>query len=163
MNTESVELTYSLQQMAPDLPPIHVTSDRQVRNLLEITKTHESRHANHKTDHKQNYYRSFLYKDKLRLHLIWKKTLSEDFQEVQTTYRRLPGSPDDFQEVKMTSRKSRRLPGSQDDFQEVQTTEMEVVWKTSWKSSSALYFRRLTDKSSHKSSRSEKSAYQIHI
>ncbi|KAF3501860.1 hypothetical protein F2Q69_00043899 [Brassica cretica] len=43
MNTESVELTYSLQQMAPDLPPIHVTSDRQVRNLLEITKTHEVR------------------------------------------------------------------------------------------------------------------------
>ncbi|KAL0691609.1 hypothetical protein Bca4012_091288 [Brassica carinata] len=25
---------------APDTPPIHVTSDRQVRNLLEITKTH---------------------------------------------------------------------------------------------------------------------------
>ncbi|KAF2540166.1 hypothetical protein F2Q70_00035545 [Brassica cretica] len=43
MNTESVELTYSLQQMAPDLPLIHVTSDRQVRNLLEITKTHEVR------------------------------------------------------------------------------------------------------------------------
>ncbi|KAG5410403.1 hypothetical protein IGI04_006722 [Brassica rapa subsp. trilocularis] len=43
MNTEFVELTYSLQQMAPDLPPIHVTSDRQVRNLLEITKTHEVR------------------------------------------------------------------------------------------------------------------------
>ncbi|KAF2591109.1 hypothetical protein F2Q70_00039549 [Brassica cretica] len=43
MNTESVELSYSLQQMAPDLPPIHVTSDRQVRNLLEITKTHEVR------------------------------------------------------------------------------------------------------------------------
>jgi len=43
MNTESVELTYSLQQMAPDLPPIHVTSDRQVQNLLEITKTHEVR------------------------------------------------------------------------------------------------------------------------
>ncbi|KAG5389645.1 hypothetical protein IGI04_031186 [Brassica rapa subsp. trilocularis] len=43
MNTESVELTYSLQHMTPDLPPIHVTSDRQVRNLLEITKTHEVR------------------------------------------------------------------------------------------------------------------------
>ncbi|KAF3560909.1 hypothetical protein DY000_02015195 [Brassica cretica] len=43
MNTESVELTYSLQQMTPDLPPIHVTSDRQVWNLLEITKTHEVR------------------------------------------------------------------------------------------------------------------------
>ncbi|KAF3529666.1 hypothetical protein DY000_02038749 [Brassica cretica] len=43
MNTESVELTYSLQHMAPDLPPIHVISDRQVRNLLEITKTHELR------------------------------------------------------------------------------------------------------------------------
>ncbi|KAF2548297.1 hypothetical protein F2Q70_00021711 [Brassica cretica] len=26
MNTESVELTYSLQQMVPDLPPIHVTT-----------------------------------------------------------------------------------------------------------------------------------------
>ncbi|KAF3599248.1 hypothetical protein F2Q69_00036296 [Brassica cretica] len=46
MNTESVQLAYSLpeammQQMAPDTPPIHVTSDRQVRNLLEIAKTHE--------------------------------------------------------------------------------------------------------------------------
>ena len=43
INTESVELSYSLQQMAPDLPPIHVTNDRQVWNLLEITKTHEVR------------------------------------------------------------------------------------------------------------------------
>ncbi|KAG5400659.1 hypothetical protein IGI04_015266 [Brassica rapa subsp. trilocularis] len=91
-------------------------------------KANESRHAIHKTDHKQNYYRSFLYKDKLGLHLIWKKTLSEDFQEVQTTFR-----------------KSRRLSGSPDDFQEeVPPTEVEVVWKTSWKSSSALYSRRLT-------------------
>ncbi|KAF3552859.1 hypothetical protein F2Q69_00016486 [Brassica cretica] len=73
--------------------------------------------------------------------------------------RKLPGSPDDFQEVQTTSRKSRRLPGSPDDFQEVQTTKIEVVWKTSWKSSSALYFRRLTGKSSQKSSRSEKPAY----
>ncbi|KAF8095176.1 hypothetical protein N665_0339s0046 [Sinapis alba] len=46
MNTKVVELTYSLpeammQQMAPtSFPPIHVTSDRQVRNLIEITKTH---------------------------------------------------------------------------------------------------------------------------
>ncbi|KAF3580896.1 hypothetical protein DY000_02035073 [Brassica cretica] len=38
----------------------------------------------------------------------------------------------------------RRLPGSPEDFQEVQTTAMKVVWKTSWKSCSALYFRRLT-------------------
>ncbi|KAF2567325.1 hypothetical protein F2Q68_00026908 [Brassica cretica] len=48
MNTESVELAYSLpeammQRMAPDTPPIRVTSDRQVRNLLEITKMHEVR------------------------------------------------------------------------------------------------------------------------
>ncbi|KAF3588493.1 hypothetical protein F2Q69_00027779 [Brassica cretica] len=48
MNTESVELAYSLpeammQHMAPDTPPVHVTSDRQVQNLLEITKTHEVR------------------------------------------------------------------------------------------------------------------------
>ncbi|KAF3571299.1 hypothetical protein F2Q69_00060140 [Brassica cretica] len=43
LSEESVELTYSLQQMAPDLPSIHVTSDRQVQNLLEITKTHEVR------------------------------------------------------------------------------------------------------------------------
>ncbi|WZZ36473.1 hypothetical protein YC2023_019874 [Brassica napus] len=40
---------------------------------------------------------------------------------------------------------------------------LEVVWKISWKSSSALYFRRLTGKSSQKSSRSEKPAYQIQI
>ncbi|KAF3537615.1 hypothetical protein F2Q69_00020015 [Brassica cretica] len=45
MNTESVELTNSLQQMVPDLPLIHVTSDLQVRNLLEITKMHEVRLA----------------------------------------------------------------------------------------------------------------------
>ncbi|KAG5397432.1 hypothetical protein IGI04_019322 [Brassica rapa subsp. trilocularis] len=29
--------------LAPDTPPIHVTSDRQVRNLLEITKTYDVR------------------------------------------------------------------------------------------------------------------------
>src|SRR5690606_41141359 len=43
MSTESVEITYSLpaeMMQAPDTPPIHFTSDRQVRNLLEITKTH---------------------------------------------------------------------------------------------------------------------------
>ena len=46
MSTESVEITYSLpaeMMMAPDTLPIHVTSDRQVRNLLEITKTHSVR------------------------------------------------------------------------------------------------------------------------
>ncbi|CAN6983752.1 unnamed protein product, partial [Brassica oleracea var. botrytis] len=42
---EKVELTYSLpdvilQQMAPDTPLMHVTSDRQVRNLIELAKTH---------------------------------------------------------------------------------------------------------------------------
>ncbi|KAF3557791.1 hypothetical protein F2Q69_00013667 [Brassica cretica] len=64
--------------------------------------------------------------------------LPDDFQEVAGSL------PDDFQEVfQTTSRKSsRRLPGSlPDNFQ-------EVVQKTSWKSSSALYFRRLTGKSS---------------
>jgi len=43
MSTKSVEITYSLpaeMMQAPDTPPIHVTSDRQVQNLLEITKTH---------------------------------------------------------------------------------------------------------------------------
>nr|VDD59936.1 unnamed protein product [Brassica oleracea] len=48
MNTYSVQLAYLLpeammQRMAPDTPPIHVTSDRQVRNLLEIAKMHEVR------------------------------------------------------------------------------------------------------------------------
>ncbi|KAF2573132.1 hypothetical protein F2Q70_00004388 [Brassica cretica] len=42
---EKVVLTYSLpdvilQQMAPDTPPMHVTNDRQVRNLIELAKTH---------------------------------------------------------------------------------------------------------------------------
>ncbi|KAF3520079.1 hypothetical protein DY000_02059836 [Brassica cretica] len=44
-----------------------------------------------------------------------------------------------------TSRNFRRLPGSPDDFEEVQTTEMEVVWKTSWKSSGRLPGSRLED------------------
>ena len=70
------------------------------------------------------------------------------YQNVQIYYERVTSSGD-FHEVQ-------RLPWSPDDFQEVQTTEMEVVWKTSWKSSSALYFRRLTCKSVQKSSRSEK-------
>ncbi|WZZ07963.1 hypothetical protein YC2023_093884 [Brassica napus] len=102
--------------------------------------------------HKQNYYRSFFYKDKLGLHLIWKKTLSKDFQKIQTTSRksrRLPGSPDDFQEVQTTSRKSRRLPGSPDDFQEVQTTEMEVSRPKSLPDLKTLHIK----------SRSEKPAY----
>ena len=32
-----------MQQMASEFPPTHVTSDIQVMNLLEITKTHEVR------------------------------------------------------------------------------------------------------------------------
>ncbi|KAG5409539.1 hypothetical protein IGI04_005858 [Brassica rapa subsp. trilocularis] len=78
----------------------------------------------------------------------------DDFLEVQTTSwksRLLPGNPDDFLEVQTTSRKSRRLPGSPDDFvrrlpDDFQTTS-----------------RRLTGKSSQKSSRSEKPAHQIQI
>ncbi|KAF2587712.1 hypothetical protein F2Q70_00036054 [Brassica cretica] len=47
-NREVVDFTYSLpedmmQQMAPDTPPIHVISDRQVWNLIEICKTHDVR------------------------------------------------------------------------------------------------------------------------
>ena len=42
---EKVVLTYSLpdvilQQMALDTPPMHITNDRQVRNLIELAKTH---------------------------------------------------------------------------------------------------------------------------
>ncbi|KAG5387053.1 hypothetical protein IGI04_038523 [Brassica rapa subsp. trilocularis] len=70
----------------------------------------ESIHAIHKTDHKQNYYRSFIYKDKLGFHLS---------RQDQTTFkksRRLLRSPDDFQETtfRRLYRKFRRLP---DDFQ----------------------------------------------
>ncbi|WZZ27103.1 hypothetical protein YC2023_010504 [Brassica napus] len=99
----------------------------------------------------------------------------EDFQEVQTRLTgSLPGTHlEDFLEFwkKVRPLYNRRLPNeeksdiktyqnaqicyeretSSEDFQEVQTT--------SWKSSSALYFRRLTSKSSQKSSRSEKPAY----
>ncbi|KAG5377375.1 hypothetical protein IGI04_041971 [Brassica rapa subsp. trilocularis] len=83
----------------------------------------------------------------------------DDFLEVQTTSwksRRLPGSPDDFLEVQTTSWKSRRLPGSPDDFLEVQTTLSEDF---DFQTTS----RRLTGKSSQKSSRSEKPAHQIQI
>ncbi|WZY72707.1 hypothetical protein YC2023_004947 [Brassica napus] len=82
----------------------------------------ESIHAIHKTDHKQNYYRSFIYKDKLGFHLS---------RQDQTTFkksRRLPGSSDDF---------ARRLLGSSDDFQmtlqEVQTTSRRLTSKSSQK------------------------------
>ncbi|KAG5410980.1 hypothetical protein IGI04_007299, partial [Brassica rapa subsp. trilocularis] len=42
---EKVALTYSLpdvilQQMTPDTPPMRVTNDKQVRNLIELDKTH---------------------------------------------------------------------------------------------------------------------------
>ncbi|KAF3598890.1 hypothetical protein F2Q69_00037094 [Brassica cretica] len=154
MNTGSVELTYSLQQMVPNLPPIHVTSDRQVRNLLEITKTHEVRLA------VDDLHGSLLVNAETYMEIIllqrqaWTPLdMEEDF------VRRLPGSPEDFLEVvwKTSWKSSGRLPGSRlEDF-------LEVVWKTSWKSSSALCFRRLTGKSSQKSSRSEKPAYQIQI
>src|SRR5690606_29510429 len=43
MSSKSVEITYSLppeMMHAPNTPPIHLTSDRQVRNLFELTKTH---------------------------------------------------------------------------------------------------------------------------
>ncbi|XP_056861933.1 uncharacterized protein LOC130509764 isoform X2 [Raphanus sativus] len=43
MRSVTVEISYSLpaeMMMTPSSPPIHVTSDRQVRNLLEILKTH---------------------------------------------------------------------------------------------------------------------------
>ncbi|XP_018458790.1 uncharacterized protein LOC108829678 [Raphanus sativus] len=48
MNREVVDFTYTLpeqmmQQKAQDTPHIHVTSDRQVRNLVEICKTHDVR------------------------------------------------------------------------------------------------------------------------
>ena len=68
--------------------------------------------------------------------------------------RRLPWSPDDFQEVKTTSRKSRRLPGSPDDFVRRLPRSPDDFQTTS---------RRLTGKSSQKSSRSEKHAHQIQI
>ena len=71
--------------------------------------------------------------------------------------RRLPWSPDDFLEVQTTSWKSRRLPGSPDDFLEVQTTLSEDFQEVQTTS------RWLTGKSSKKSSRSEKPAYQIQI
>ncbi|VVA99242.1 unnamed protein product [Arabis nemorensis] len=40
-----VEITYSLpesmlQHMAPDTPPMHVTNDRQVQNLIELSRAH---------------------------------------------------------------------------------------------------------------------------
>ena len=56
-----------------------------------------------------------------------------------------------------TSMKSRRLPGSPDEFLEVQTTLSEDFQEVQTTS------RRLTGKSSKKSSRSEKPAYQIQI
>ncbi|KAG5378452.1 hypothetical protein IGI04_026294, partial [Brassica rapa subsp. trilocularis] len=163
----------------------------------------ESRHAIHKTYHKQNYYRSFLYKDKLGFHLsrqdqtTFKKSRRllrspDDFQETTSrrlyrksrrllgspddfhttnrtlynkklpneeksdirTYQNAQKNPDDFLEVQTTSWKSRRLPGSPDDFVRRLPRSPDDFQTTS---------RRLTGKSSQKSSRSEKPAHQIQI
>ncbi|KAF8093887.1 hypothetical protein N665_0375s0006 [Sinapis alba] len=45
LEAEVVELTYLLPEAIrhQDTPPIHVTSDRQVQNLIEITKMHDVR------------------------------------------------------------------------------------------------------------------------
>ncbi|KAG5383526.1 hypothetical protein IGI04_034996 [Brassica rapa subsp. trilocularis] len=93
-------------------------------------------------NHKQNYYRSFLYKDKLGVHLIWKKTLSEDFQKVQTTLRKsrrlkwklsgkLPESrllPNEEKSDIRTYQNAQiyyERENSSKDFHEVQTTSMK--------------------------------------
>nr|ABD64991.1 hypothetical protein 26.t00009 [Brassica oleracea] len=89
------------------------------------------------------------------------RRLPDDFQttnrlrqKTSMKFRRLPGSLDDFTEVQTTSWKSRRLPGSPDDFVRRLPRSRDDFQTTS---------RRLTGKSSKKSSRSEKSAYQIQI
>uniref|UniRef100_A0A0D3CM73 Ubiquitin-like protease family profile domain-containing protein n=1 Tax=Brassica oleracea var. oleracea TaxID=109376 RepID=A0A0D3CM73_BRAOL len=64
------------------------------------------------------------------------------YQNAQIYYERETSS-EDFHEVQTTSRKSRRLPGSPDGFQEVQTASRKSR-RLKWKSSSALYYRRLT-------------------
>ncbi|VVA92806.1 unnamed protein product [Arabis nemorensis] len=45
VESDLVEITYSLpesmlQHMAPDTPPMHVTNDRQVQNLIELSRAH---------------------------------------------------------------------------------------------------------------------------
>ncbi|KAG5407083.1 hypothetical protein IGI04_013202 [Brassica rapa subsp. trilocularis] len=80
-------------------------------------------------NHKQNYYRSFIYKDKLGFHL------SRQDQTTFKKFRRLLRSPDDFQETtsrrlyrksRRLYRKSRRLLGSPDDFQ--MTSGRLTIW-----------------------------------
>ena len=87
----------------------------------------------------------------------WRKIRHKNLPKRSEKSKRLPRSPDDFLEVQTTSWKSRRLPGSPDDFLKVQTTLSEDFQEVQTTS------RRLTGKSSQKSSRSEKPAHQIQI
>ena len=84
----------------------------------------------------------------------WRKIRHKNLPKRSEKSRRLPRSPDDFLEVQTTSWKSRRLPGSPDDFVRRLPRSPDDFQTTS---------RRLTGKSSQKSSRSEKPAHQIQI
>ncbi|KAG5398273.1 hypothetical protein IGI04_020087 [Brassica rapa subsp. trilocularis] len=101
------------RQAVDDLPGSRLAVDDLPGSRLVNA---ESRHAIHKTYHKQNYYRSFLYKDKLGFHL------SRQDQTTIKKSRRLLRSPDDFQEEVQTT--SRRLP---DDFQTTNRSTFKLV------------------------------------
>ncbi|KAF3533527.1 hypothetical protein DY000_02040281 [Brassica cretica] len=156
MNTESVELTYSLQQMAPYLPPIHVTSDRQVRNLLEISKTHEVRLAVDDL-HGSLLVNAETYMEMMcQLHAVYGEWLLKDgcwnfvvdhfkgarmlFLSEGSTHADLVAMAQDDYNLDMNTESVeltyslqqslyfvRRLPGS------LLEDLLEVVWKTSWK------------------------------
>ncbi|KAL0701818.1 hypothetical protein Bca4012_057940 [Brassica carinata] len=141
MNTESVQLTYTTQQMAPDLPPIHVTSYRKVRNLLEITKTQEVRlcvssFCKMRTVSEERDETDVGDEVELEDIIPLQRQAWIPLDMKEDIVRKLPRSPDNFQTTyRKFGRLPRRLPESPDDFQKVQTT----FWKSS---------RRLTGKSS---------------
>ncbi|WZZ09491.1 hypothetical protein YC2023_095412 [Brassica napus] len=81
------------------------------------------------------------------------KLPNEEKSDIRT-YQNAQKNPDDFLEVQTTSWKSRRLPGSPEDFVRRLPRSLDDFQTTS---------RRLTGKSSQKSSRSEKPAHQIQI
>ncbi|WZZ55455.1 hypothetical protein YC2023_055562 [Brassica napus] len=153
------EVQTTLQEVQTTLPEdfqeVQTTSRR-----LTVRTLYNKKFSNEEKSDIKTYQNAQIYYER--------ETSSEDFHEVQTTSwksRRLPGSPDDFLEVQTTSWKSRRLPGSPDDFvRRLPRSPDDFVRRLPGSPDDfQTTSRRLTGKSSKKSSRSEKPAYQIQI
>ncbi|KAF3599442.1 hypothetical protein F2Q69_00033706 [Brassica cretica] len=119
MNTESVELTIpdritQRKRCTPKyigrlfIDRVGIIDGLNLQHIKDAMKNMFGMTLDYTTS-----YRALLYAQEMIIPLQRQAWTPLDMEE--DFVRRLPGSPDDFQEVKTTSRKSRRLSGSLDD------------------------------------------------